>query len=277
MPKLNRDKLFKRAFEDFIYDNYYLRDCKLENTTKNIKNSYHEYEFIIPKRIIDYTIDNSYIDNDGVKHSSIDEIFNVQEIPNIDEFINIFVNHFDEYKLIENNKLVSYIDIENYEITTEGDFKLNIVVKYFKSHIPYPSNKPSIKNIVERNAILENENKELINKNELLQASYDNISIRNEHLEKSNEWFSNREKILERQKRLITKKMNDTISKMEEKIKDLYNKLGNEYKEDCPVCLEKISTDALTVPYCCHYICLECFIHCDKCPLCREFYLHCFI
>lgn len=276
MTKVNRDQLFKRAFDDFILficDKYYFKNWKLENKTKNKREQLHEYEFTIPKKIIDYTIDESYIDNEGVRHSKIDEIFNDQEIPNSEDFNNSLIYYFDDYKLIEKNKIVSYVDISDHKISEEGDFRLTIVVKYYKSYMPYHSGKLSLNKIIERNENLEKENKDLLMNNEIIEAAIQNISIRNEYLEVSNDWLTKRKIYLENQLKKTTKNMNTTIFKMEEKIRDLYNKLNDEHKEDCPVCLEKICTEALTVPYCCHYICIECYSRCNKCPLCRDNYV----
>ena len=37
--------------------------------------------------------------------------------------------------------------------------------------------------------------------------------------------------------------------------------------------IEKIETNKLIVPGCCHYICVDCNNRCDKCPICREEYV----
>lgn len=273
MPKLSRNQLFLKSFDDFMVsmsDLYYptMSDWsiveKLEKTKG--KKAVHMYDLNIPKNKILAHIDVEYTDNNGVKQPP-GELLTEQEVPLKVDFENYLSGYFGEF-ILQNHKkdIVSFVSCINTTETEDGELKTTIIVKYYKSHIPYPCSQRSNSQWREHCSQLENEISRL---NEYIREINDN-----EYMYKKRISSLKRRMLNERTNSRL--KMYDIMHKMEGKIIQMYSnlieKVGDEAKEECPVCYESIRTDGIAVPKCCHFICLECYDKCDSCPLCRTDY-----
>jgi hypothetical protein len=270
MSRYSRDQQFNNSFNDFMIsmrDLYFpnLSEWFLESKTKNKSCSVHPYQLIIPRKIIDYTIDTSFLDENGIRQPS-QIVKKEQELPTITDFENYFNGYFNSYILTKSDKVVSYTSLygsrfsENDEIN--GDLMTNIIVCYYKSYIPYPSKMQSHKQLLEYCNQLEISNNDFIEELEDKDAKILYLSIK----------FNKMKKQYDRNLKSSDMKRKGSIFKMQEKIKGFYSKLPLEELEECPVCYEKINVDILKVPGCCHYICQNCHEKCELCPICREKY-----
>lgn len=271
MPRYTRDQQFNISFNDFIIsmrDLYFpnLMEWTLNSITKNKGNSTHVYNFTIPRKIVNYTIDTPFVDENGITKSP--EVVEIeQELPTIENFKNYFHGYFDSFILTNTNgKVLSYTSIFNVRFSNDnessGDLLSTIVTYYYKSYIPYPSKMQTQQQIIQYCNQLEKNNAEhlldLEDKNYIINS----LKIKNK---KQNRRF-NREIFLTELKR------QKNIYKMQEKIRNFYSKQSENDFEDCPVCYDKISVEKLKVPGCCHYICKDCHGKCETCPICREKY-----
>ena len=261
MPRLTRDQQFQASFKRFmdeICSVYYpdLREWDLNCETANKTSSVHEYAFNIPQKVVVYSVD-AYIDPEGVLHPP-ETVEGEQEVPAVPDFLTHFHNYFDAYILKHFDTMLSYTSM--IQINSENGFNGKIVVSYYKSHLPYPSEKKTFEQLQERCNHLERENKYL---GETI-ADYSEVS-------------STQAKELRKLRRRLNRiqldsvlKLRETVHKMQSKIRGYYEELGK--TDECPVCYECIKSHQLMVPGCCHYICSDCHDRCDICPICREEY-----
>ena len=270
MPRYTRDQQFVTAFDAFMVsmkDLYYpnLSEWSLESKTDNKCCSTHPYQFTIPRKIIDYTIDSPFIDENGVQRPN-QVVKKNQEVPSIPEFEKYFHGYFDNYLLSKSDKIVSYTSLygshfsDNDEVN--GDLITNIVVCYYKSYIPYPSKMQSYKQLFEYCNQLESSNNHFIEELEEKNMRILNLRMKVDKMKKQ----------YKRNLEYTELKRKEAILKMECKIKSFYSKLPLDELEECPVCYENIGIDVLKVPGCCHYICKDCHNKCENCPICREKY-----
>jgi len=270
MPRYTRDQQFVTAFDAFMVsmrDLYFpnLSEWTLEAKTDNKCCSVHPYQLTIPRKIIDYTIDVPFVDENGVQRPN-ETVRKDQELPCIGEFENYFHGYFNSFILTKSDKIVSYTSLygtrftENDEVN--GDLITNIVVCYYKSYIPYPSNMQTYKQLSEYCNQLETSNNDFI----------EELEDKNSEIHYLNIKFEKMKKQYNRNLDSSYKKRSEVIVKMQEKIRGFYSKLPLEELEDCPVCYEKMTADMLNVPGCCHYICKDCHSKCESCPICRENY-----
>lgn len=269
---LSRDQLFQKSFDDFMNNQIFpnLHEWNLKNVTKHAKSNIHEYEFTVQKQYTMYSIDRGL--------NNCEQVIENQEVPELKQFNNLFYDYVKNHQLTIGNKLVSYVDVsEDSKITDTGDLYFKIEIKYYKSHYPYPTEHTSINDVLENNTILEKNNLELENKNAFLKNKireknrtikdlYEQIEEQRFALSYKNQRIS----ILEDEIRANRIKTYTTMNRIEKEFCKLYDKLAEDAKEDCPVCFNRIVTNVLVVPKCCHFICIECFDRCPNCPICRD-------
>jgi|Laugresbdmm110sn_2_1035109.scaffolds.fasta_scaffold13477_3 hypothetical protein len=266
MPK-TRNNQFVIAFNDFISDvtkRHYplLFEYKLECITPNKSYKHHTYNLRIPKKILAYRIES----NDEIIIN--ENVYTEQELPDSEEFKNHFFTYFDKYKLVIDNRKMSYMDIFDHDIYGDDsedysvdDLNFVIFIYYYKSHIPFPVALTKMEELIKRNKELETTNKDL-------ESCLDN------YIEQLEDQFRNNN-ILRRRMRRERREMHDKylllFEKMQQKFREYYD--SSDKKEDCPVCYETMDSSKLIVPTCTHFICNSCSDRCDKCPLCRETYV----
>jgi len=266
MPRYTRDQQFVIAFDDFMVsmrDLYFpnMLEWTLESKNQNKSCSTHTYQLKIPKQIVDYTIDVSFIDENGIQKPN-ETVKKDQQIPSIENFKNYFHGYFDNFIMSKSDKIVSYTSLYGTCFDENGDFMTNIVVCYYKSYIPYPSKMQSYHQLLEYCNQLEKSNTKLLADLEDQNSNVYHLTIK---LNKNKKQFNIKLNCAEIKRKQI-------IVKMQEKMREFYSKQPENEWEDCPVCYEKIIVDTFTVPGCCHYICKNCHSKCEICPICREKY-----
>lgn len=271
MPKLTRDIQFQLGFKSFmesLCDIYYpdLKEWTITNTTNNKTLSTHNYLLTIPKEIVLCEIDRI----GGSHHlteTSDEVLMTSQEVPTGEVFERIFKSHFDPYCLYclhKDLERVSYTSLSDWSIdSVSGNTTAIIKVCYYKSYIPYPSKYQT------REQLMEQCN-QLRHMNEILKIDLDNSSLAFKNKSRK---LLHMKKLLQIQETTANDKLVNTIIKMQEKVRELYLRLGEDAQEECPVCYEKMCANDIIVPSCCHYICTTCNESCKKCPLCREEYV----
>jgi len=247
-----------------ISNNYYpnLKEWSIECITKNKSQSVHKYSMIIPQKIVLATVDTAYIDENGEKQPA-GEIMIDQEVPELRSFVHHFGNYFDLYVLERFNTIISFTTLHKPTVNDLGDIVSDIIVNYFKSYIPYPCGESSREQLLERCKQLEQMNVDL---------KYDLDDFAN-IVHTQTRKISNLKKKMRMEQERMMNQMSLNVQRMQEKIRELYGKLGESVEEECPVCYEVMKANMLVVPGCCHYICLGCSEKCDNCPLCREEYV----
>jgi hypothetical protein len=207
-------------------------------------------------------IDTEYVDENGVKQPP-GPLYVDQEVPDLRCFALNFTNYFTTYSLERNGILVAFTSLHNPLVNEAGDLVSDIIVCYSKSYIPYPTNQLSKEQFEQRCKQLEENNRNM--EYEIQELS--NI------VHTQNKKVNRLKRTMRHQENVLNEKLGNTIYRMQEKIRELYHRLGEEAQEECPVCYEKIETNGLVVPGCCHYICSGCNEQCNKCPICREDYV----
>ena len=273
MMKLTRDQLFVKSFADFmetVCDQNFqnLREWKLENITKNKKSQIHEYEFTVSQKYISYVIDKGRFQ---------EQVFSEQEIPDFKQFSDLFSNYLAGHSLEIDGTKLSYVDVSQNTLNNYDGLSIRINIKYHKSHYPFPIEHTSVGDILENNTILEKINldfekknevlkKKLREKNRMIEELYEQIEEKSFAISYKNQRID----ILEDEIRTSNIRAYNNMNRMEKVFCELYKKLPEDAKEDCPVCLNKMSADSLTVPNCYHFICIECYDKCNSCPICRD-------
>jgi len=270
MSRITRDQQFKKTFDNCMTnftETYYPNTSawELDDLTNNKNKSIQQYSLKFPRKRISYTIDSHTRVDTGTREPS--ELVEIeQDIPEIDDLQNYFNGYFENYILkCKKGKVISFVSL--IRLSREYDENLNIslkgiiVIQYYKSYLPFPSNFQNYEQLKEQNKHLEKENADL---NAILCDTRTIIEYkRDSEIRLRNKMKRNRE---EANQRLF-----NTIEKMQSNIRKFYN--NQEKKEDCPVCYEEISNEKLMVPSCCHYICKDCHVKCENCPICREEYV----
>jgi hypothetical protein len=268
MPKQqNRNQMFVKSFNDFMVsmcDIYYsdLKEWKLEPTAENKNQAIHKYTFTIPKKIVLCEVDTPYMDENGEKQQA-GQIMQDQEIPNVRVFETHFGDYFHPYEMERFHTSVSYTSLYYPSINDKGDLVSDIIVCYFKSYIPYPCGIMTRDQLQERCRQLERMNNEL---------KYDLDDFAN-IVHTQNRKIGRLKREVKHKEAIFNDRINNAVYRMQERIREMYEKLGKEAEEECPVCYEVMKTNELMVPGCCHYICASCNEKCDKCPICREEYI----
>lgn len=216
------------------------------------RSSFQRYILDIPS---EYVYTERYIHNytDSRKQTTI-----IQELPEIQLFIEEFSNYFKEFELKEfdkkeNSQIVkSFITLTDaiYYTTTSSKIgiKAKLTIQYYNNWKPYP--------IIEQDDIIHKINKKTSENRQL-----------KEHTMKIKRMLHHNNTVYKTRERLY-----DT------KIRNLNKIIQNFYKDsnqqnECPVCYEYIEPDKLFVPGCSHFICKTCSDKCNTCPMCRESYL----
>jgi len=264
MSRVTRHQQFSASLDDFMVsmnDLYYpdMKQWFTECQTKNKSSSVHEYCLRIQKQNDLYVIDpyfnvltGEFMEREVVKED--------QEVPTVDEFHTHFHEYFDKYILTRSDTVLSGLSIVDSGIGENGDLNVNIRVKYYRSHLPYPTSLQSPKQLKERCVQLQLTNCELESE---LQASTEVVMEQSKEIRRLKRRMNNM---------LVsaTLKLRETIHKMQKKIRESYEELNK--AEECPVCYECIKSEELMVPACCHNICSGCYDRCEDCPICRELY-----
>jgi hypothetical protein len=288
MPRLTRDLKFQKSFDEYfstLMDHYSdLQQYSIVSTTENKNLSEQYYTVTIPREIVSYYIDVFVVDSNGIVHPP-GPVMKKQNIPNVYDLIDNFETYFQQYELRNQLRKLSFVHISDFsyqngdhiidasDITEDirenedldymvstYDLKINIMVIYHKTHIPFPVPLTTKEEFEQKCKRLEIRNAELIiNVN----------SLTNMYQEKEEQY-----NILRRRMRIdrrnIEQKYQNMFEKMQKKFREFYKEV--ELKDDCPVCYEVISVDNLKVPGCCHTICSSCAGRCTNCPICRESY-----
>ena len=257
MPKLTRDDLFRNAIEMFLSDvtvtsipneetKYNISTYELNSVTSNKNKCIQEYELTIPSSIISAYFDRTVSSEDG-EETWIDSepIYCTQETPLLSDFIDSFHDYFDKYKLFDGMIPVSYmsiIDLPRIRNLQICDQNLRLKVVYHKSHTPFP--RPL--------TLLEEKDREIKFLETKLRRKTNRVNTLASIVDKNYQ------------------RAEDNYKRMQKKFRAMYIETGK--LENCPVCYEEITPDKLIIPNCFHYICEECVMKCDNCPLCRDKY-----
>lgn len=262
MPRLTRDQQFNDSFREFmasVNNNYPdLDQWTTVSKTINKSSSIHRYELKIPNNTFEYNID-AYTDRQGVHHPAV-VTTGETNMPSTQELSSLFKNYFGKFFLKNRDSLLSYTALTDVSKNDTGDLSANIVVCYYKSHIPYPSKNKTFEQLKEQCDKLEKEHEIFLETANYWHSMY----IKQE---KDNKKLKNKMNKMQVDSVL---EMRETVHKMQGKIREFYEKDSS--KEDCPVCYECIESQQLMVPKCCHYICGGCYDRCDSCPMCRVSY-----
>uniref|UniRef100_A0A6C0DKI2 RING-type domain-containing protein n=1 Tax=viral metagenome TaxID=1070528 RepID=A0A6C0DKI2_9ZZZZ len=269
---MTRDQRFRDSFDEFFLAEIKNDDLKHYNPlrllTKNTKKNVHEYVLTIPSKYKVCDITHDIFDEDGQLIHPRESVFIEQQLPDFDYFETKYLEYFDKYRLFDGYKSLSWTYVYNSN-TNENNFEsdnpiFNVVIDvcYYKSYSPYPIKPDAVITDRKYNNLLKKHNN-LVDENERLSDQIEELHdliIMNEQ----------KNRFLHRK----IKRMNDMFSKnhnrMTNKIIE-FLKQQNGF-EDCPVCYEKMDSDTIVVPGCCHYICADCMNKCQNCPICRERY-----
>ena len=295
MPTLTRDQKFKKSFPLFFDyltsdDNFpELTEYRLENLPFNCKKkllSEANYNFIIPRKVVEYYVDTYIVDENG-SITLPGPVMRNQPIPPYSDIVSKFNEYFDEFTVRKNNVSVSYVvtrmlsewnhDTGSYYINKDGhripaenvkdindvseyDLVLGFYISYYKSELPFPVIPTSKQQFEQKCSELEKKNAELEKKIDHLTLQYGELLDTNNDLRRT--------KLTER--REIENKYRSLFERMQKKFAEYYSE--KKEKDNCPVCYEVINSEKLRVPGCCHTICTDCAGKCNKCPICRESY-----
>jgi hypothetical protein len=260
MGKETREQLFRKAFDIFMNtyaDRNHLNLVKWDVQRNRLKNTnIHQYQVTIPRSYYQYSL-NSYTDPDGNIHEA-EEIYTYQYVPQKDAFITQFASYFDDYFIVKDEIVVSYVKLDAISTQSE-DLIARIKVQFISKQFPFPM--PPTE--------LEEANQFICELQERIAGLKNNIDIGfstyTEHINMLNIQFKREFNILTNH----IKAGNRMSLRMIEKLKEFYTL---ENAEDCPVCYEKITPDMLVVPLCSHFICSSCCKNCSSCPICRTAY-----
>lgn len=293
MPKVTRDIQFRQSFKVFMesfVDTYCpdLKEWTLVNNTEKKSSSLHSYQLTIPKQIVLCEIDrrgtrpespvgvraganaSDRSDADASERGadetpSVEVMMTDQELPSVDLFRRVFKSHYESYELEERGRIVSYTSVTVVDDSAPimGDLVANIEVCYHKSYLPYPSDLQSREQLMEQCRQMRIANVNLKYDLDHMFYAFQRKSRKLYHMKRT----------LVRQENAANEKLSNTIHRMQEKIRELYHRLGEEAREECPVCYDVMHANEIVVPGCCHFICAACNEECSKCPLCREEYI----
>jgi len=295
MPTPTRHQKFKKSFQLFVDflendDNfpelteYHLKTLPFTCKKKIIGEA--RYNFVIPRKVIDYHIDTFIVDEQG-NITPPGPVMKNQDIPSFSDIASKFNEYFSEFRVRKNGNLVSgvvmpmlseYIPVTgSYYVNKDGDripaetvkdinkvleydLVLFFYIDYYKSELPFPVIPTSKKQFEQKCSELEKKNREL-------EKNVDNVTQQyGELLDTHN----NLRCTMRTERREIENKYRSLFEKMQKKFAEYYSEMKE--KDSCPVCYEIIDSEKLRVPGCCHTICTDCAGKCNKCPICRESY-----
>lgn len=265
-----RNDKFKEAFSNYVENSSINLDSldlpplswNIDLITKNTKENYHHYTFEIPRKVEQYIVDAHHDPNGGLIEQKI--VYRSQHLPNIEKLQKDFYNYFEPFVLKKRNILVSYTDIQNIELTENG-LRGEIIVLYYKSHLPYPYQNTSV-NI---NYLTDNINYLTDN----ITYLKENIERRDKYIQELQGYILNMSNTNIRMEKMLENERlfhDEYRKRTEKKIHSFY--LEKKVFDDCPVCFEKILPEMMYISTCFHNICLDCSSKCKNCPLCREPY-----
>jgi len=285
MPSQTRDQKFKKSFQLFFDhisgDDIYpeLKEYDLINIPYDCRKrilSTSNYQFILPRKIVDYHIDVFLVDENGIINPP-GPVMKEQFIPAFSDLKRNFDHYYDQYRIFKDHECVANVAIKKYfyenkkngNILDEDqatvdlsdyDLKVNICVNYYKSEVPYPV-PLTTKQQFEKRCI------ELEKRNQDLEKDIEHISI---HYDNTLNLYNNLRYTIRTDRRETENKYRTMFEKMQKKFSEYYSE--KKEKDNCPVCYEIIDSEKLRVPGCCHTICTDCAGRCNKCPICRETY-----
>ena len=252
MPK-TRHAQFEDAFSDFM-KNTMIEEYELKLKTFNTTCRDHYYHLIIPYKIVSYEIRS----ND--QNVTNDTVYEVQQIPPKDEFVEMFDEHFDPYQLTVGATIMSYVEIKHIAggINNEN-FMYRIEVYYYKSHLPFPVKLTKMQNLIAKNRKLE----------EKIETMEETLNSTIQQLDAARHSAESIRRRMRIDRRETKEKYVGLMEKMRQKLLGYYKDTNQQ--EDCPVCYETIDASKLKIPACCHYICTSCADRCapQQCPMCR--------
>jgi len=257
--KKTRDELFQKSFDLVVQDYIEMRNINtqkwsLKKTTRKKNSSLHKYRFVIPRSYLQYAV-SRYTDPDGFIHQ-VEEVYTYQHVPDAGSFICALTDHFEDYYVKIEDDVVSYVKLENKPNPDSEDFVATIEVKYINGVFPYPVPPTDLelanKRILKLSA-------EIIN---LKMNTEIGLAIYTECVEARAQVMSNEI----RDKAIQIESKNKMLSRMKDKLKELYPKHD---PCECPICYTQIPGEKLVITDCCHYICSNCSEKCTRCPLCR--------
>jgi hypothetical protein len=257
--KKTRDELFQKSFDLVVQDyiemrNINTREWSLKKTTRKKNSSLHKYRFVIPRSYLQYAV-SRYTDPDGFIHQ-VEEVYTYQHVPDADLFIYALTDHFEDYYVKIEDDVVSYVKLEHKPNPDSEDFVATIEVKYINGVFPYPVPPTDLEIANQRIMRLSTE---IIN---LKMNAEIGLAVYTECVEARAQVMSNDI----RDKAILIESKNMMLSRMKDKLKELYPKHD---PCECPVCYTQIPGEKLVITDCCHYICSNCSENCTRCPLCR--------
>lgn len=252
MPK-TRHSQFEDAFSDFM-KNRMIDEYDLKLKTNNTTCRDHSYHLIIPSKIVSYEIRSN---NPNVTNETV---YEEQQMPPKDEFIDKFDEHFDPYQLTVGSTIMSYVEMTHIVGGNNNeDMLCRIDVYYYKSHLPFPVRLTKMQSLIAKNRKLE----------EKIETMEETLTSTIHQLDAARHSADSIRRRMRIERRETKEKYVALMEKMRQKLL-VYYKDTNE-QEDCPVCYETIDASKLKIPACCHYICTSCADRCapQQCPLCR--------
>lgn len=277
-----REQQWMKAFDvfiDFIKDNYCpgLEKYDIKGMTKNKTLTRQQYEIAFPKQVVAYHIDAFVADENGIIQPP-GPVMKDQHVPLWTDIADFISDYFDNYKIREGGKLLSYVEVcyfqnpqnpeekwgldERATIDVSNDYKIVLGVVYYKSHIPFPA-------AIRSSQQIEQKYLEMVAIN---RALTENLREMTEGLNRVSFQYESVRRRMRTEKRAIEDKYKNLFENMEKKFVSLYGEKNME--EDCSVCYEVIPANKLKVPGCGHFICSTCQPRCSgACPMCREQYL----
>ena len=276
MVKITREKMLYEAINQFMESlNFYdVADgwlCggithSIQSKTTNKRHKTQQYSLKLPEQFV---IGRQDVVENGILREV--PIYDEQKIPNVRDFIRAFNAYFSSYYLTAQTNSggeynISYMEViaepRNAVITTE--YTLDCV--YYKTHKPYPFDRLSdISDLstTSRDARIARLEDTIRMLEETDFAQRSRIQTLRERVDE--ERMRKRKAV-----RQIREQCQHIHLQMQNHIRKLYAE--NEVFDDCPVCYEEMKPSDLVVPTCCHYICKECVVKCEACPLCRDEY-----
>ena len=260
MPKFTRHELFCTAFNEFLSNHINIEtvndesieltsfgpinDYKLINTTSNKSRCKQEYILTVPTQIIICHTEQEEDNDEEALWNDPVPVYGPHRVPTVNQFKKSFVEYFNRFRMYQNGKLMSFMNINTLGNGNDplSINPINIEIIYHKNYTPFP--RPLTQ--LEQSEV---ENEELINK---LSRKIKLIStLRKQIVQEESRSFRNYERLQKH------------FRKEYEKSTDV---------KDCPVCYDIIIPSKLIIPGCLHAICIDCVVKCDTCPLCRDKY-----
>jgi hypothetical protein len=260
--KITRSDQFEESFEDFIVKEFIdkgkLHTWVINLQTKNTRKKIHDYKLVIPLNYLAYYLDNQVVRGSGITEGP-GAVYLPQEMPPMDEFIQIIQSHFDKFAYSKNGKILSGVRIGDLVEATNGDKVIDLQVVYHKKYQPYPIR---------------------LSREQELEIQLMKAERKAADAEDNCHMMLN---ICGRERAKYTAIIGDQYDRLQFQV-ERFNKLANIFRkiatdayakgepQDCPVCLDPIALENLQIALCGHNICTVCNSRCSRCPLCRDEY-----